>query len=253
MPSVTAKLHRLYQVDKQVRGLRTRINAAERYLQEQERLLGVLDERRKALQAQIRQLEATVKNDEVEMASFDERVEKLREQLNAAKTSKEYSAFLSEINTIKADKGAVEERAIEAMTRLEELRASVTEVDAERKERKGVRDVAAADRDQRAADVRERLEELEAERKQAAEEVPAEALRVFESLVTQRDDEVMAPIEEHSRRHMEYACGACQVLLPVELVSRLLGRGELTRCVNCGSILFVEETLRQEMQPAGKS
>lgn len=252
--TVTAQLLRLHKVDRRLRELRSRLASAERYLKLQEQQLADLTRRRDAIAAQSRQLQATVSNDENEMATLDERIAKLRDQLNNAKTSKEYSAFLTEINTFKADKGQIEERALESMTRLDELKASLAQIDGEIDERKAIRDVAKADLRQREHDAKEQLERLITERSEAAREVPRDALAVFDSIAAriEPNEDVMAPIEEHSRRSMEYACGGCQTMLPVELVSRLLGKGDLTRCVSCGSILFMEETLRESMLATNK-
>ncbi|MFG0275776.1 MAG: zinc ribbon domain-containing protein [Phycisphaerales bacterium] len=252
--SVTDQLLRLHKVDRKLRELRSRLASAERYLKAQEQQLTDLQKRREAVNAQVRQLQASVHNDESEMGSIDDRIAKLRDQLNSAKTSKEYSAFLSEINTFKADKGQVEERALEAMTRLDELKATLTEIDNEVTERTSIRDVAKNDLKKREADAKDQLEALIADREQAANEVPSDALAVFDSIAARIEphEDVMAPIEEHSRRSMEYACGGCQTMLPVELVSRLLGKGDLTRCVSCGSILYMEETLRESMMAAKK-
>lgn len=247
MNSVTSKLLRLHRVDSQIRGLRSRIDQAERYLKQQDALLKQIETKREALRGQSRQLEATIGNDENEARSINERIEKLREQLNASKTNKEYSALLTEVSTFKADVAGVEDRVIESMSRLEEIRKSIEALEREHGERSKIREVAKADRDRRAEDVRERLDELERERAVAAAEVPAAALKVFEEEAQSRDEgeEVMAPVEEHSRRHMEYACGACQFILPIESVNRLLGKGELTMCANCRAILFVEEGIRE--------
>lgn len=252
--SVTDQLLRLHKVDRKLRELRSRLASAERYLKAQEQQLSDLQKRREAVNAQVRQLQASVHNDESEMGSIDDRIAKLRDQLNSAKTSKEYSTFLSEINTFKADKGQVEERALEAMTRLDELKATLAEIDSEIAERTSIRDVAKNDLKKRESDAREQLETLIADREKAANEVPRDALAAFDSIAARIEshEDVMAPIEEHSRRSMEYACGGCQTMLPVELVSRLLGKGDLTRCVSCGSILYMEETLRESMMAAKK-
>lgn len=252
--TVTDQLLQLHHVDKRLRELRSRLAGAERYLKHQDQQLTDLKRRRESLAAQERQLQAAVHNDETEMAGLDERIASLREQLNQAKTSKEYSTFLSEINTYKADKGIVEERALESMTRLDELKASMGELDKEIEERSGIREVAAADLKRRQDEAKEQLELLTAKRREASNEVPRDALEVFESIAAriEPNEDVMAPIEEHSRRSMEYACGGCQTMLPVEVVSRLLGKGELTRCVSCGSILYMESSLREQMLAAKK-
>ncbi len=248
--SVIEKLLRLHLVDQQIHGLRLRVDGAERYLKEQDRLLEGIQARHDALAGQIRQLQATVHNDETEMKAIDDRIAKHREQLNAAQTNKEYSALLTEVNTLKADRGLIEERALESLTRLDEVKAAMEKLDAERTERSRIREAAKTDRDARAREIQDRLDELKQERVGALAEVPAEAMRVYDAQVHRRADEAMAPIEEQDRRNMEYSCGNCQVMLPIELVSAILGRGEIRQCVSCGSILYIDQALREAMMPA---
>lgn len=242
--SVTAKLVRLHRVEIQIRGLTERLHAAERYLSAQDEALAELDAKLTALRGQLRQLEVALKNDENEAATFEARIQKLREQMNSAKTNKEYTTFLTEINTIKADKSRVEEKELASMTKVEEVRAEVAKADAERADRAKVRGVAKADRDQREAEIRDRLEELRRERAVAAADVPERALKAFEGRIAQGHDDIMAALEEHDRRNREYCCGACQVLLPLEKLNALVGRGELTACTNCGALLYLEEEVK---------
>lgn len=248
----TAKLLRVHRVDQQLRGLKSRVDGAQRYLDEQERLLSEIRTKHEALQGQSRQLQATAHNDETELQSIDARVAKLRDQMNNAQTQKQYAAFLVEVNTLKADREKIETRALESMSKLDEVRKALEELDGQRTEREKLRDVAKNDRDQRAAEIKERLAELEAERTEAARDVPGEALKALATAVRRHDDEAMAPIEEHSRRDRDYSCGACQVMLPVELVSSLLSRGTITHCTNCGAILFIEQELRESLATGGK-
>jgi len=249
--SVTEKLLRLYKVDRQLRGLRSRINQAKRYVDAQDRQLAELAQKRESLQSQLRQLEASVKNSETESAAMEERINGLRERLNSTTTSKEYTATLTEVNTLKADKSASEEQTLELMGRVEEINASLAEVAAQTEEREKIKAVAEADLKKRESEAAERIAELEAERAVAAEDVPVEALSSFDELAEQRDeDEVMAPVEEHSRRHLEYACGCCQTILPIELINRLCSHGDLTMCVNCGAILYAETDIKEALAPA---
>lgn len=247
--ALTAKLLRLYQVDKQVRGLQSRVKTAERFLNLRERELAEIDAKCESLKAQSRQLQATTHNDEAEMKGLDERIAKLREQLNSATTNKQYTAFLTEVNTVKADKAAVEERALEAMTRLDEVKEQLRSFQEKREGVVKLRDHAAAERDEKAAEIKSRLEELQKERAAAAAELPKDVLADFEHEVAQRDDDVMAPIEEMNRRAMEYCCGACQVLLPFELVSSTISGGAIKKCSNCGAFLYIEEETREAALP----
>ncbi|HVZ94687.1 MAG TPA: hypothetical protein VG797_09275 [Phycisphaerales bacterium] len=244
---VTASLVRLYRVDQQRRGLSGRLRTAESYLNEQERILGQLDAQAATISAQLKQLEASAHNDEVESKSFEQRIESLRERMNNSRTSKEHSAILTEINTLKADRGLVEERALKSMTKTDELRAEVAKIEEQRVERRKMRDIAAADRDARAAEIKERLAELDTERAAALAGVPATAMSVYQARLLEDEENALAPVEEQDRRNMEYTCGSCCTHLPIELVSILLKRGDITRCPSCKAILYMEETLRDSI------
>lgn len=248
--TVTTKLLRLYLVDKQLRGLKSRLRAAEAYLGDQDKLLATLETKAGTLQSQVRSLEATLKNDEVECQSMDERSAKLRDRMNNAQTSKEHSAFLTEISTIKADKKPIEDRMLEAMGKLEALRKELEGLEEQKSERHGVRKVATGDRDARAAEIKDRLAELQAEREVAKEDVPPPALAVYEARLALGVEDVMAAIEEQDRRNMDYTCASCYTHLPVERVSILLKRGDLTRCPSCEAILYIAAELREDITGA---
>lgn len=245
--TVTAKLLRLYLVDKQLRGLSSRLKAAERYLAEQDRLLAELDAKHQAVLSQARQLEATVKNDELEMSAFDTRMATLRDRMNNAKTSKEHSAFLTEISTIKADKKLIEDRALESIAKYEAMRKQLEEFEAQKEERQKLRSVASTDRDARAAEIKDRVAELETDRVKAKDDVPPSALKHYEERLALGVEEVMAPVEEQDRRNLEYTCAACYTHLPIEQVSILLRRGDLTKCPSCHAILYIASELRDDI------
>ena len=247
---VTAKLLKLYRVDQQLDGLKSRLRSAEAYLKNQERQLHELDTQIASLQEEITRLEASVHNDETESKSIDERIETLRDRMNNARTSKEHSAYLTEINTLKADKGLIEERSLEALGKLDELREQHAELETQREQREGIRKVAASDRDERATEIESRLDELRAEREQVKAEVPQEALSTYEGRLEFGIDDVMAPVSEESRRHAEYTCGSCFTLLPMENVNKILKRGELTTCPACDAILYMEDSLHSEIADA---
>lgn len=248
----TAKLLRLFRVDKQLRGLEGRLKVAERFLSEQDRLLEEAKTKKQSIEAQLRQLNATVANREGEAQQLEARIETLREQMNEAKTNREYKAFLTEINTLKAEKSRIDDEALELMAKVDELNTQVGEYARQAEEREGMRRHAQEDRDRRAEEIRERVEELRKQRDTLAQQVPAEAMRTYNARMDTAldDDEVMAPVEEQNRKRHEYTCGSCMMTIPIESVSSLLSHGSVTCCVSCGVILYVEEELAQSMTPS---
>ena len=241
--SVTEKLLALYRVDQKLTGLKSRLRQAENYLRQQQTLLKSIEEMHSSLTSQTRQLEATVHNDQNEITSLDERIAKLRDRMQTASTSKEHSALLTEMNTIKADRGLIETRAVESLEQLDLIRARVSEIVTQREERERVRVVAQQDRDQRASDIAGKVEELETEREGVLRDVPSSALNAYNELLELGLDDVMATVEEQDRRNKEYSCGACYTHLPVEQLNILMNKGDLTKCPTCGVILYLEQDL----------
>ncbi|XOV74016.1 MAG: zinc ribbon domain-containing protein [Phycisphaerales bacterium] len=250
---VTTQLLKLYRVDQRLDGLKSRLRSAEIYLKAQDRKLAEIDEKLKSLNAQVRQLEATAHNDENETKGIDDRVAMLRERMNNAKTSKEHSATLVEINTLKADKSLIEDRAIGTLNTLDTLREQLKALEEEKAAVEKVRTVAKNDRDTREAEIKDQLTALEKEREQVVADVPASALSIYNDRMERNDiEDVMSAVVEVDRRNMEYTCEVSNTMLPVELVNRLLSKSELVQCPTSGAILYMPEDLRESMEAAAE-
>lgn len=249
--NLTAQLLRVFLVDKQLTGLQSRLRSAEAFLGEQERLLAQFTAQKSDLELKIKQARAAAATAEGEIASIDARSATLREQMNNAKTNKEYKAFLTELNTYKVDRDKLETTALEHMGKVDELRKKIEELDAQVTERTKLRGVADEERGKRSAEIRDRVAELQSQRVDLAGQLPTETLKNYERLRRDRGDEAMAPLEEHDRKRLEYTCGSCMMALPVEIVSALLATGKITNCVSCGCILYLEQETAERVQTSG--
>lgn len=236
----TAKLLRLYRVDQQLRGLRTRLDAAEKFLAEQERQLRDLQQRQAQTASELKKLKAAISSDEGEVAGVDERIARIREQMNAAKTNKEYSAFLAELSHLKARKDEIEKHELEEMSKVEALERQLAELTQQLSQRQTIAAQARSDRDAREAEIRDRLNELSAQRDALRAEVPSGIAKAFEDMVRLHGDLAMAAVEVLDRRNHEWTCGACQMTLPVETINHI-SAGRVTRCVSCRCFLYTEE------------
>ena len=249
---VTAKLLRVFRVEKQLRGLQGRLHAAEKFLAEQEKDLAGLDSRRATLDQQARALTAQASEREGECKRLDARMAALRTQMESAQTNKAYQAFLTELNNFKADRDKIETGAIELMQKLDEIKKQLAEIDAQRDERGKVKGVAANDRNDRFREIEARVMELKGQRDTAAQDLPPDALQMLNRLLNQRGDDAMAAVEIADRKRHEYTCGACQMSIPIDAVSALLSKGKLTLCASCQCILYLDEDSTKALTPSKK-
>lgn len=248
---VTTRLLRVYQIDRQLAGLQSRLRAAERFLTEQTKQLAALDAKHVSLAKQVKQISAVVANAENDMRSTDERLEHIRQQMDTARTTKDYQTFLTEVNSLKADKAKVEEEALGQMARADELKAQLSELEGQRDERAKMREVAETQRNERQAEIAERLEQLKKERDEAAAEVPGDILADYERLYEHRDEDAMAPMEIADVKRHEYHCGACMMAVPMQAGVALL-TGQFTHCPNCQCILYLSAESAEAITPSSK-
>lgn len=250
--SVTKHLLDVFRVDKQLRGLRSRLDAADRFLSQQTQLLADLEKSKAILEVQAKQLKAAAANDGGEAKRIEARSESLREQMNSSKTSKEYAAFQNELATLKTQKSDSETRVLESMAKADEVARQLQAVLDQHAERVKIVQGATADKAARNAEIKERLEELTAQRKTLAAAVPPKELAMLEQLIKSRGDEAMAPVEVLDRRSHEGSCSACMMAVPVEAVSALMS-GKLVNCPSCRCVLYIEEATFAPAPKKGKS
>jgi len=243
--TLTSDLLSLFRIDSRVRGLRSRLDSASRYLNNQDRILNDLRQQRKEVQLRRRHVQASIGNLEGEVAVIDERLEKLRGELNVATTNKQYTAVLTELNTAKLARSEVEDRILQEMETVDECGRQLETVASDTDERSKVRALAETQLRQRHDEVGKQLAELEQQRNTAADCIPGTDLKLFDELAEAYDGEAVAQVEEIDRRRREYVCGSCNLNLPFEAVAALLGRGDtLVMCAACGRILFLQDETR---------
>jgi uncharacterized protein len=239
MGAILDALHRLQEVELQITEVRQRIDRKHRAVKSQAKRISDLD-------AKIHNKEAALRTDQMEadrldldVKSTEAQVAKLRQALNLSKTNKEYSAVLTQLNTTKADSSKVEERLLGIFNQVEAKRKDV-EVSREERAKEAARldelKAAAAALEE---ECRERLEQLTAERSQAADQVPDKVLEVFNRVAKANDGEAMAMLHRTNPKREEYACQGCNMSVTLEQVNAILSRDEAILCNTCGRILYV--------------
>lgn len=238
-------LRQLYLLDQQVRGLQSRFDTSTRLLTAKKSRFEQLGQQHDELRTQLKQTQTKASSLENQAKDIDQRIEKLRQQMQTVTNNKEYSAVLIEVNTLKEEKSKLEDDALEQLAEVDRLNGELEEIDGQIAEQKKLVSVAEAEVKACQDDIGQELEELRANRSTAEQAIPSEVRSVFNRMADMHEGQAMAAVTEVSRRNREYTCNGCYMSIPVERVNTLIIQQEqLVLCPNCSRILYIEQELK---------
>jgi len=156
-------------------------------------------------------------------------------RLYEVKTNVEYSAVLTEIETIKAQKAQAEEEILALMERQEALAVEIREAEARlhARDEQGKLDEGVV-REKLAAVERE-LEGIRAQRAALANDVPRNILTDYDRILKARGGLAIAPVAASA------ICGGCRVTIRPQAIQELKQATTLLHCESCGRFLYWQE------------
>src|SRR5690606_34890700 len=140
----------------------------------------------------LKQVQAKAASLEHEANGMEERIGKLREQMNSVTSHKEYQALVVEGNTLKVDKGKLEEQALEQLGQVDTVQAKIADLDAKIAERNKLETQSQGEVESARAEVGEKLDQLTAERDAAAAQLPDDVRAQFLKLADEHEGDALA-------------------------------------------------------------
>ena len=231
----------LQHVENRLRAVKSKLSRSRRSVLFQENQLRALQNGLEAKEEEIKMGRLHVSRLELELKSHDDHIAKLRNALNLARTNKEYSVVLTELNTSKADDSKLESQVLELMKNIEADQAAHAAIVQQIEEQKAVLDQVRRDTEGKAAELEKEIEEIQREWDIAAGKVSPSALSIFKRVAETYDGEAMAEVERASENSEIFSCGGCFMGIPAEVVNILSCKDELIRCTNCTRILYLKD------------
>lgn len=242
MGPILRGLIKLQRVESRLRAVQNKLARCRRSVLFQENQLRTLQSNLEAKQQETKLTRLQVDRLELELKSRDEHITKLRAALNLARTNKEYSAILTELNTSKADDSKLETQVLELMKNVETDQAQCGEVQKQIEEQKTQMEQIRTEAEGKAVELQKEIDAIQKEWDLFAHKITPEALHIFKRVAETYDGEAMAQIERpEDETIVSFSCGGCFMGLPAEMVNILSNKDEILRCSNCTRILYLKD------------
>jgi uncharacterized protein len=234
-------LLKLQSVETQLATVRSRLRARENTVKAEQRKIDALREQHDGLHQELLTRRASADELDLDLKQKEEEITKLRTSLNSARTNKEYSAVLTQINTFRADNAKVEELALQKMQEAEEVKALSEQLEAQIAEENRTLEEMVNNNAGEIERLSGMMTELQGQRDDASAGVAPGVLGTFDRMVERYEGEAMAVIDASGKKPpYTYTCGGCFMSLNPEHVNALQVVDEIRTCDNCGRILHLD-------------
>jgi len=241
MGPVLRGLIKLQRVENRLRAVQNKLARCLRSVLFQENQLRTLQSNLETKQQEIKLTRIQTDRLELELRSQDEHITKLRAALNTARTNKEYSAILTELNMSKADDSKVESQVLELMKNVETDQAQCQEIQKQIDEQNAQLEQIRTEAEGKAAELQKEIDVIRKEWDLFAQKITPEAMSIFKRVAETYDGEAMAQVEQTDENVVSFSCGGCFMGLPTEVVNILSNKDEILRCSNCTRILYLKD------------
>ena len=238
-PKLTALVN-LQAIDGELRKARKRLKMGTQAITKQQQHIVELEGALAAKNDEIKLTRLQAGKLELELKTKDEEINKLRVALNIAKSNKDYSAILTQLNINKADKSRLEDQILTLMTQVDADQSGCADVETEISSEQQRLDQIMQKIEEKQKSLKEALASLENQYSQACDEVSDKERVLFARLAERFDGEAVTEVTELNARRSEYGCGGCFMKIPREMVNSLMSRDDVIICPTCGRILVLE-------------
>jgi predicted nucleic acid-binding Zn-ribbon protein len=226
------RLIKLQQLESTIADARATIAAHPQRLADADGRLNESKQTVDAVKARVKENQEARRNLEKDVAVYQGRLTKFKDQLSLVKTNKEYQAMQHEIATAQSDLGAVEEKVLERM-----LEADTIAADAKRAE----------------GALATRQKEIDAEKKELAQELTSveaslkQATEARTELLKDLEPRLIALFEQVARVRKGVAistatrdglCALCHVRLRPFVFQQVRQNDAIIQCESCQRILY---------------
>ena len=230
------KLVELQNIDGEIYNLKSELNNKPLQFEDLKSEFERSKEKLRLLEEKAKAVQLARKEQELELKCKEDQIAKANVQLAQVKTNKEYTAKLSEIESLKADNALVEEKILRSYDESDALQAKVKEELIVVKEKENVYLEKKRGIEEEMKLLEDRVKVLEAQRKQISPDIERHALDRYERILHHKEGLAIVPVKGNS-------CGGCYMNVPSQKVNTIKMHDSLIECEMCLRILYLEDDL----------
>ena len=180
----------------------------------------------------LKKAETLKREKELDIQSYEDRIQKIQEALDRVRTNEEYKALLREKAQIEEMIMEVEDEILSLMEDIEKLKEEEQKLQQVIDKEKEEIDKKIAEKEKELENIEQQLKELEEKRKDVASRIKPQLLSRYE-LVKNKKGTAIAIIDSDT-------CTGCFLIIPPKVYSSVVkGEGLLT-CPHCGRFLYYQ-------------
>ena len=185
-------------------------------------------------QEELKEIKLSIREAEGKTVLLDETEKKYKQQLMTVKTNREYSALLTEIESVKREKEELDENAIKSMELIESIQAEIQGIKSELEEFQNQSKEKRAELTNKINDLKDRMAVEKQKRDNLAIRIDKSTIKLYERIMRSRKNLAVVTLRNGS-------CGGCFAEVPLQRVADIRKGDRLLTCDNCGRILYYEE------------
>ncbi len=237
-------LRDLQFVDRRIHELAEEVKRLPKYIAEIEAKLSSHKQRLENDKQTLADNQKSRRQMEGDVGTHNQKISRLRDQLNEARTNEQYHAFQHEIQFEEQGIRKIEDHILDKMEEAESIERNIKKADEALKIESQKVQAEVAETTQRvAADERELIEQ-KARRDKLAAEVSSDALRLYEQIRRSHGGTAVAAA-------LADRCQNCNVVFRPQFSYQVRQNENLMTCESCGLILYYEPPGAGVEDPAG--
>jgi uncharacterized protein len=232
LPSVTQLLV-IQDRDRKLRQLKLELKNAPAERKALETKLATASAALDAAKHKAKEIEVKRKELENEVLTRTERIQKYEQQKLGTKKNEEYAAFDHAADSLRKEIAGIEDKVIELMEAAEGQKPIIAAAEKEASATKAMFERQISSLDEKLKAFEGQIAEVQADREKLAAEVDEDLLDTYQRLFDKKDGVAVAALANE-------ICQGCHVKAQTHIVHAVKSAKEVTTCLNCARILYLE-------------